>query len=158
MIDPKKEFMEASIKEAIEAKEKGDYAIGAVVVKDGKIIAKGANGIKVYKDSSLNAEMVAIRNAHKALNNRYLEDCILYTTHEPCPMCASAAILAKMKGIVFGASMEDMKKYATENGNDNFTWRIIDISCSDVLQKGDPKLELVEGFMKEECKALFHSD
>lgn len=158
MIEPKREFMEAAIKEAIKSRENGDYAIGAVVVKNDKVIARGVNSIKTHKDSSLHAEMVAIRNAHKALDNRYLEGCVLYTTHEPCPMCTSAAIWAKMKGIVFGSNLQDMRDYNAKNGNDGFTWRIINITCSEVLKKGNPKLEVVENFMREECKELYHSN
>jgi len=157
MIQPKKEFMEAAIKEAIKAKQEGDYAIGAVIVKDDKIIARTGNRIKIDKDSTHHAEIVAISEASRLLGNRYLEGCILYTTLEPCPMCASAAVWAKMKGIVFGSNIEDMKEYNLNNRSNEFTWRIIDMPASKILEKGNPKLFLVENFMREECKKLLHS-
>jgi len=147
----KKEFMQKAIEIAKESAKKGDYALGAVIVKDDKIIAIGTTNLKHENDPTVHAEIVAIRNACKKLNSKYLEDCILYTTHEPCPMCASAAIWAKMKGIVFGALVEDAK----QKQGKNFSWRQIDISCKEVLAKGIPKLELVEGFLREECLKLF---
>ncbi len=157
MIEPKREFMEAAIKEALKAKNLGDYAVGAVIVKDGKIIAKGMERTKIDNDPTGHAEVVAIVEASKILKTRHLTNCILYTTHEPCPMCASAAIWAKMKGIVSGAKMEDMREYSQRNGNKEWAWRTIDIPCSEVLEKGTPGLFLVEGFMRQECKELFHS-
>ena len=102
-------------------------------------------------DPTSHAEVVAIRNACEKLSQPYLEGCILYSTHEPCPMCASAAVWAKMKGIVFGARKADFKG----RSKGNFAWRTIDIPCSKVLEKGEPKLELVEAFMKDECIKLF---
>jgi tRNA(adenine34) deaminase len=147
----KEEFMQRAIELAKGSAERGDYALGAVIVKDNKIIAIGTTNLKHENDPTVHAEIVAIRNACKELNSKYLEDCILYTTCEPCPMCTSAAIWAKMKGIVFGASIEDAKN----NQGKSFSWRSINISCKDVLAKGSPKLELVEGFLREECLKLF---
>ena len=66
-------------------------------------------------------------------------------------MCTAAAVWAKMKGIVFGVPYSD----AIRKGNENFSWRQITISCKDVLEKGNPKLELVEGFLRDECIKLF---
>lgn len=150
-METNKEFMKKAIGLAKESGKKGDYAIGAVIVKDNKVIATGTTNIRHENDPTLHAEIVAIRNACKKLGSRYLENCILYTTHEPCPMCATAAVWAKMKGIVFGAFIED----ARQKEGKNFSWRQIDISCKEILAKGTPKLELVEGFMREECLKLF---
>lgn len=85
MIKPEKKFMEAAIEEAHNAKNEGDYSIGAVIVKDGNIIIRATNRAKIDNDSTQHAEMVAIREASKILGTRFLEECILYTTHEPCP-------------------------------------------------------------------------
>ena len=150
-MEAKEEFMQEAIKLAKKSAEKGDYALGAVIVKDDRIIASGTTNLKHENDPTVHAEIVAIRNACNKLNSGYLEDCILYTTHEPCPMCASAAIWAKMKGIVFGATIED----ANNKQGQNLSWRQIDISCKDMLSKGTPKLDLVEGFLREECNKLF---
>ncbi|MEK6919076.1 MAG: nucleoside deaminase [Nanoarchaeota archaeon] len=143
--------MHKAIEIAKESAIMGDYALGSVIVKDGKIIATGKTNLKHENDPTVHAEIVAIRKACKELNSKYLENCVLYTTCEPCPMCSSAAVWAKMKGIVFGAFIQDAK---LKSGN-SFSWRQIDISCKQVLEKGTPKLELVEGFLREECKKLF---
>ncbi len=144
--------MELAIAEAIKAKEKGDYAVGAVIVKGDKIISKSGNRVKIDEDPLHHAEIVAIQKAAKKFGTRHLQDCILYTTHEPCPMCSSATIWAKMKAIVSGAKIEDMHSYKLQNGNSDWSWRTINIPASKILQEGDPKLFLVEEFMRKECK------
>ena len=125
---PIRKYMKAAIKEALKAKEKGDYAIGAVIVKDNKIISKAGNAVKINQNPVHHAEFLAIQKAAKRLKNRHLHDCVLYTTHEPCPMCASAAIWAKLKGIIAGTKTQDMTNYIEKNGNDNYSWRTINIS------------------------------
>jgi tRNA(Arg) A34 adenosine deaminase TadA len=156
MIKPRKEFMEAAISEALKTREKGDYAIGAVIAKGDTVIIKVGNMLKRDNDPTSHAEIVAIRQAAKLLGSRYLEGCVLYTTHEPCPMCAGAAIWAKMEGIVFGAKMGDMSDFRAKHGNNDWQWRTIKIPASTIIAQGDPKLALVEGFMRDECKKLFH--
>jgi tRNA(Arg) A34 adenosine deaminase TadA len=156
-ITPRKEFMEAAIGEAMKTKQQGDYAFGAVVAKGDKIISVAGNRAKIDEDPTRHAEMVAIHRASKALNSRHLEGCILYSTHEPCPMCTSAAIWARMKGVVFGAKIKDIDEYRKKNGNREFAWRTISIPCAVVAEHGDPKIAVVEGFMREKCMKLFHS-
>ena len=148
-----KKFMEVAIEEARKSFSDGSLncPIGAVVVKDGEVLATGKTLLKNEPDPTLHAEVVAIRNAGKVLNSRFLEDCVLYTTHEPCSMCASAAVWAKMKGIVYGATIEDAEGKASEN----CSWRQIDIPCRYVLEKGGIEIELVEKFMRDECLKLF---
>lgn len=153
---PRKEFMVAAIQEALNTKNSGDYAIGAVVCRGDEIIARAGNRIKLDNDPTHHAEIVAIRQAAKFLGSHHLRDCILYTTHEPCPMCTSAAIWARMRGIVSGAKMEDIADYGAKNGTRKFDWRIIDIPASLVMEKGVPKLFHVGEFMREECVKLFH--
>ena len=157
MITPQEKFMKIAIKEAIKAKQKGDYAIGAVIIKDDRVISKAGNKVKINQNPVHHAEFIAIQKASKKIKHRHLHDCILYTTHEPCPMCASAAVWAKLKGIVVGTKTEDMSEYRKNNGNQNWSWRTINISAKEVLQKGTPKLEIIEEFMRPECKKLFHS-
>lgn len=149
--------MKAAIQEAMKARALGDYAIGAVVVKNCKIIAQSPNHSKIDEDPSSHAEMLAIRYAAKKLGSRHLSGCILYTTHEPCPMCAGASVMAMLEGVVFGASRKDMGDYRSKNGNDKFLWRNSNIPATLVLSEGVPKIEVIEGFMREECKDLFHS-
>lgn len=148
---PHKEMMQAAIEAARKSAQNGDYALGAVIEKDGEIISIGTTNLKHENDPTVHGEIVAIRAACKKLETRFLNGMVLYTTHEPCPMCTSAAIWARMKGIVFGATIEDAQGRATER----FTWRQIDMKCKDVLAAGDPKLALQEEFMREECNELF---
>ncbi len=153
---PERRFMEAAIEESIKARESGDYGVGAVIVRDGKIIVRAGNRAILDKDSTQHAEVAAIRKASKLAGSRFLEGCILYTTHEPCPMCASAVIWARMEGIVFGATIEDMTEYRKKHATKERTWRTIDIKASEIVSRGDPKPFLIEGFMRDECKKLFH--
>ena len=157
MIKPQEKFMRAAIIRAAHAKAKGDYSIGAAIVKDGEIIISGSNRAKIDQDSTQHAEMVLIRQASKLFGSRFLQSCVLYSTHEPCPMCAAAAVWARMDGIVFGSTLQDMIDYRLKNGTREWTWRTIDISASEVLAKGEPKLDVVEGFMRGECLKLFHT-
>lgn len=153
---PKEEFMRAAIKEAIKAKNGGDYAIGAVIIKEDKIIASSTNRTKVDQDPTQHAELSVIREAAKVLGHRHLNNCILYTTHEPCPMCSAAAVWAKLKCVVVGARINDMADHRSRNSSNDWSWRTITISAKDVFASGDPKVEIVEDFMREECRALFH--
>jgi tRNA(adenine34) deaminase len=156
MISPQKKFMEAAIQEALIARKQGDYSIGAIIVHHGEILVRAGNQVKTQKDATQHAEVVAIREASKKLASRYLEQCILYTTHEPCPMCTAAAVWSKLGGIVSGAKMEDMRDYCLENGNDEYKWRTIHISAREILEKSEPQIEIAEEFMRDECKNLFH--
>lgn len=150
--------METAISEAKRAKKAGDYGIGAVVVnRNNEIIAAVENAVKRSEDPTQHAEMLAIRMAAQSLGSRHLEKCILYSTHEPCPMCTGAAIFARMQGIVYGATLEDMAHYSMHHKNADFSWRTISIYARDIIEKGDPKLEIVGEFMREECLKLFHS-
>jgi len=150
-MDIKKEFMQKAIGVGKESFSNGDYAIGVVIVKDNNVISTGKSKIRVNKNAILHSEIVAISEACKNLNSKFLEGCILYSTHEPCSMCASAAVWTKMKGVVFGTTIQDAK----DNSTNNFSWRQIDIKCREVLNKGTPRVELAEEFMREECNKLF---
>ena len=151
-MEAEKKFMRIAIKEAKKSAKKGNYVLGCVIVKGEKVISKGMNKTKTKFDPTLHGEVDAIRNACKKLNSHYLNGCILYTTLEPCSMCTSAVIWAKMEGIVFGAFKEDAQK----NKGENFSWRQIDISSKEIIDKGEPKLNLIGGFMREECLNLFN--
>lgn len=157
MIESKEIFMLEAIKQAKLAKSEGDYAIGAVLVKDNKIIA--ANGNRSFREENpiAHAETLVILEASKRLGTRHLNGCILYTTHEPCPMCTSVVVWARLTGIVFGARNQDMMKYSFQSSGKKFLWRTINISCEEVLNKATAdKIYLVKDFMREECIKLFH--
>ena len=157
MAHPERRFMEAAIEEAVKAREAGDYAVGAAIIKGNEIIARGGQRVRIDQDPTQHAEIVAIRIAVKLLKTRHIVDCVLYTTHEPCPMCTAAAIWAKMEGVVSGAKIEDMTEFSINNRNENWAWRTIKIPANKILEASDEKPFLIEGFMRDECKKLFHS-
>ena len=95
-------FMQEALKEAQKAYRKGESPVGAVVVMDGKIIARGYNQRESKQDPTAHAEIIAIRKAAHKLGNWRLNGCDLYVTLEPCPMCAGAAIQARIDKIVIG--------------------------------------------------------
>ncbi len=101
--------IELSRKAGVELKSGGVF--GAVIVKDGKIIAEGYNQVMKNKDATCHAEVDAIRNAGKALGTPHLEGCTLYTSAFCCPMCLCAAYWAHIKEIYYAATVEDAKQY-----------------------------------------------
>ncbi|OGY90334.1 MAG: hypothetical protein A3B30_00505 [Candidatus Komeilibacteria bacterium RIFCSPLOWO2_01_FULL_52_15] len=149
--------MQVAIDEAIKARDAGDYAVGAVIVKGGKVIARASNRSKRDESPVAHAETLAILEACKIFKSRHLLNCVLYTTHEPCTMCASVIVWAKLAGAVYGARIDDMKQHREHNGNHDYQWRTIEISCDEVIAKSTEKIELVKDFMREECMTLFHS-
>jgi len=98
------EYMQLALKEAKKALKSKDVPVGAVIVKDGKVIAKAHNEREKHKDATGHAEIIAIRRANKKLKSWYLDGCTLYVTMEPCVMCAGAIINARIDKVVFGAS------------------------------------------------------
>lgn len=150
-------FMQEAIDQAKLAQSEGDYAVGAVLVQGDRIIAASGNRSKRDESPLAHAEVLVINQACKELNRRHLEGCILYVTHEPCPMCASLAVWAKVGGIVYGAKQTDMKKYRLANGNNNYLWRTIEISCKEIINKSTEDIDLIEGFMRNKCLDLFHN-
>jgi tRNA(adenine34) deaminase len=98
------QFMLIALQEAKKALKTKDVPVGAVIVKDGKIISKGHNEREKHNDATAHAEIVAIRRANKKLKSWYLDGCVLYVTMEPCVMCAGAIINSRIDKIVFGAS------------------------------------------------------
>lgn len=154
---PDAAFMRLAIAEAKAARAAGDYAIGAAVVRDGKVIASSGNRIKLECDPTQHAEVAAIRRACASVAHRHIEGAVLYTTAEPCPMCAGAAIWARMAGIVSGSTIEDMAEFRERFGNPDWTWRTVDVAARSILASGEPRLFLHEGFLREECRTLFHA-
>jgi tRNA(adenine34) deaminase len=96
------DFMQQALLEAATAEGLGEVPIGAVIVRDGVIVARGHNLREAHNDPTAHAEMVAIRQAAQALRSWRLLDCTLYVTLEPCVMCMGAIILARVPRLVFG--------------------------------------------------------
>ena len=97
-------FMQEAIKQAMIAAENNEVPVGAVVTYQNKIIAKAYNQVELLKDPTAHAEMIAITQASNFLSSKWLPECCLYVTLEPCSMCAGAMVLARLARICFGAS------------------------------------------------------
>lgn len=143
-------FMLKAIEVAKKCFELWEYPIWAVVVKDDQVIGIWETRKRRDNDPTAHAEITAIRDVCKNINNPSLKGCTLYTTQECCPMCAAAAVWANMDRIVFGAFSEDTKW----KWSDTLSWRQIGIPCKEVLDKSYPKIELVGWCMRDECKEL----
>lgn len=135
--------MQNFMQEAINvAKESGaDVPVGALIIKDGKILASACNEREKTNDISAHAEILAIRRAESALNNWRLDDCELYVTLEPCPMCAWAILQSRIKTVYFGSydtqygalgSVLDLRKLA--NSNLKVYGGILEEECNNVLE------------------------
>jgi len=129
-------FMNQALKEAKHALEKDEIPIGAVVVTQNRIIGKGHNQVEQLSDTTAHAEMIAITSAMSFLGSKYLKDCTLFVTLEPCTMCAGALYWSQLARVVYGA--EDAKRGFMRYGKD-------------VLH---PKTKLEYGILSEECGQL----
>lgn len=130
------DYMKEALKEAKAAFEEEEVPIGAVIVSGGKIIARAHNLTERLNDPTAHAEMQAITIATDYLGGKYLNDCALYVTVEPCPMCAAALCWAQVGKIVYGAP--DSKR-----GYTNFNPSLL-----------HSKTEVVSGILKDECAEL----
>jgi len=99
----KERFLRLALEEARKAFKKGEVPVGAIIVKGGEVISKAHNRIEELKDPTAHAEVLAIREACKTLNTKFLEGCELYVTLEPCVMCSYALVLARVEKVIFSA-------------------------------------------------------
>jgi len=106
----KNEFMKRAVELSVESVNNGGGPFGSVIVKDNKIIAEGSNKVTSNNDPTAHGEIVAIREACKKLNNFSLNECELYSTCEPCPMCLSAIYWARISKIYYANTREDARK------------------------------------------------
>ena len=134
-------FIKEALKEAQKAQEKGEVPVGAVIVKDNKIIAKGFNRCITDKDSTAHAEIIALRKASKKTGNYRLNGCIVYVTIEPCAMCAGALVNARIEKIFFGA-------YDKKAGACKSVFKIVN------NKKLNHRIEFKSGILKDECAAI----
>jgi len=97
-------FMGEALRQAVKAYEREEVPIGAVIVRNGRIIARAYNQVELLKDATAHAEMLAITQAEGVVGDWRLTDCTLYVTKEPCPMCAGAIVHVRFPRVVFGVS------------------------------------------------------
>jgi tRNA(adenine34) deaminase len=137
-------FMREALRQATRAFEAEEVPVGAVIVRDGRIIARAYNQVELLKDATAHAEMLAITQAEEVVGDWRLNDCTLYVTKEPCPMCAGAIVHARLKRVVFGAS--DVKAGAAG-------------SVMNLLQfpSLNHRSEITSGVREAECRALLQS-
>jgi tRNA(adenine34) deaminase len=141
MIDPFNDeyFMKRAFAEAIQAFEEGEIPVGAVVVANNKIIARAHNLTETLNDVTAHAEMQAITAAANLLGGKYLNDCTIYITLEPCAMCAGALGWAQVKKIVFGASdpKRGYRKFApgTLHPKTEVVGGILETECAELIQE-----------------------
>lgn len=158
-IQPEERYMQLAIEAAKTSAANGDYGHGAVIVKDGVVISTGFETLKSANDPvNGHAEIDAIRKACSALNQPYLTNCVMYCTAEPCPMCMSAIIWAKMEAAAYAITRDDMiaemeRLKATSGGK--FSWRQIAIPAEYIVEHGEPRVQLFPGFMRDEGLRLF---
>lgn len=131
-------WMRQALREANEAYNEGEVPVGAVIVLNNRIIARGHNQVETLNDPTAHAEILAITSACSYLGAKYLPDATLYVTVEPCHMCAGALYWSKLSRVVFGAS--DVK-----HGYRHFYQQVNPLH---------PKTELVYGLLGEECANL----
>jgi tRNA(adenine34) deaminase len=135
------QFMSAALDLAKRARDLGEVPVGAVVVREGRVVGAGANSPIASNDPTAHAEMLALREAAQTLGNYRLEDITLYVTLEPCVMCAGALVHARVKRLVFGA--RDLRF-----GGVRSKFRVAD---SELLNH---RVEVVEGVLAPECTEL----
>jgi len=134
-------YMGMALREAERAAEEGEVPCGAVIVKDDMLIGKAHNQTETLKDPTAHAEILAITQAAAALENWRLNDAVMYVTKEPCPMCAGAIVLARLKKVVW--AVDDPKRGGAR-------------SKFEILDHADlnHRVEIETGILEEECKAI----
>ncbi len=155
---PKKKYMQLAIAEAKRAGDRGDYPIGAVITRvTGKtevVIASAGNRVKTSGSSIKHVELETLKYVSSGYG-RYLSEFVLYSTHEPCAMCAGACVWSRIGAVVFGVSQEDIDAYGRKHGTDFYKWRACLIACRHVLRKGNHIVPVIGGFLRKDCQKLF---
>jgi tRNA(adenine34) deaminase len=131
-------FMQMALKEAQKAFDAGEVPVGAIVVQNDKIIARGFNQVEQLNDPTAHAEIIALTSAFNFLGSKYLPEASIYITVEPCLMCAGALYWSKIGRVIFGASDE-------KNGYSR---------CCGSNTPFHPKTALVKGILTDDCSQL----
>ncbi|MCR5194407.1 MAG: nucleoside deaminase [Alphaproteobacteria bacterium] len=144
--------MKQALNLAIRAGQHGDVPVGAIIVQNGKVIARGENFVQRKKNPTLHAEIVAINRACKKLGEKFLTDCDIYVTLEPCAMCATAISFARIKNIYFAAT-DDKGGGITTNArifdNDKHLWKP---NITQMPEYAAESAELLRNFFSERRK------
>jgi len=136
--------MGEALRQAAKAYAAGEVPVGAVIVREGRIIARAFNQVELLKDATAHAEMLALTQAEQAAGDWRLIDCTLYVTKEPCPMCAGAVVHTRLARVVFG--VEDPKGGAAGGAMNLLQFPTLNHRC-----------EITSGLRREECRALLQS-
>ncbi|MCC7400998.1 MAG: nucleoside deaminase [Chitinophagaceae bacterium] len=131
-------YMMQAIKEAKKALEDGEVPVGAVIVMNERVIARGHNLVERLSDPTAHAEIIALTSAFNALGSKYIPEAAIYITVEPCLMCAGALYWSKISKIVYGA--DDEKNGYKKTAGTNWPFH--------------PKTELIRGVLKDDCAKL----
>lgn len=134
-------FMGEALRQAMKAYEAEEVPVGAVIVRQGRLIARAFNQVELLKDATAHAEMLAITQAESAVGDWRLNDCVLYVTKEPCPMCAGAMVHARLGKVVFGVG--DAKAGAAGSALNLLQFPTLNHRC-----------EIVRGVRETECRDL----
>src|SRR5271165_475698 len=137
-------FMGEALRQAARAYEAEEVPVGAVVVREGRIIARSFNQVELLKDATAHAEMLALTQAEEAVGDWRLTECTLYVTKEPCPMCAGAIVHVRLARVVYGAS--DPKAGAAGTALNLLQFPTFNHRC-----------EVTGGVREPECRALLQT-
>lgn len=137
-------FMGEALRQAVRAYEAEEVPVGAVIVRAGRVISRAYNQVELLKDATAHAEMLAITQAEEAVGDWRLNDCTLYVTKEPCPMCAGAIVHARLGRVVFGAS--DPKAGAAGSALNLLQFPTLNHQCA-----------ISAGVREPECRALLQN-
>lgn len=137
-------FMGEALRQAARAYAAEEVPVGAVIVREGRIIARAWNQVELLKDATAHAEMLALTQAQEAVGDWRLTDCTLYVTKEPCPMCAGAIVHTRLARVVFGAG--DPKGGAAGGALNLLQFPTLNHRC-----------EITAGVRLDECRALLQS-
>ena len=137
-------FMQDAIRQAVKAYEADEVPVGAVVVREGAVIARAWNQVELLKDATAHAEMIALTAAEAAMGDWRLTGCTLYVTKEPCPMCAGALVHCRIDRVVFGA--DDPKGGAAGGAMNLLQFPTLNHTC-----------DITSGVMEPDCRSLLQT-